>query len=238
MFAPVRILLVGTMRDRISLIYALAFPLAVLIGLGIAFPNPGYRQQLLGSLVAVSGMFFALNGTGFQVLSHRSHGVYKLLRITPFSTAKFIASLGVARWLVALVCATVVYAVGALALGLQPALVEVLSTILIAAISIALFTLLGFISGNLSNKEEQVNSVASLLSLPMLFLSESFYSLAKAPGWIKALSRLSPFTYVTNGNHAATSGQLPQLVTAAMVLTAFVALALLIATATFRWDTR
>src|SRR5215813_15515048 len=114
MFVPFRTLLRGAFRDRVSLVWAIAFPLVLLLALGFAFPTPGYRRQLLAGMLALSVMFFSLYGIAFESLAQRNQGVYKLLRATPYHTLAFVVNLALARGLVALLSSALVAVVGAL----------------------------------------------------------------------------------------------------------------------------
>jgi ABC-2 type transport system permease protein len=69
MLVPFRTLLRGALRDRISLAWAIVFPLVLLLALGFVFPTPGYRHQLLIGMLALSVMFFSLYGIAYESLA-------------------------------------------------------------------------------------------------------------------------------------------------------------------------
>ena len=60
MLTTFRTLLRGALRDRVSLFFAVVFPIGFLLVLGFVFPDPGYRRQLLAGMLAVSTLFFSL----------------------------------------------------------------------------------------------------------------------------------------------------------------------------------
>ena len=62
MLTTFRTLLRGAFRDRMSLFFAIVFPVVCLLVLGFIFPDPCYRRQLLAGMLAVSTLFFSLNG--------------------------------------------------------------------------------------------------------------------------------------------------------------------------------
>jgi ABC-2 type transport system permease protein len=86
--------------------------------LGFVFPDPGYRRQLLAGMLAVSTLFFSLNGIAFESLYQRNSGVYKLLRATPYRTITFITNLAASRGVVALLSCVLVAIVGVLVFGI------------------------------------------------------------------------------------------------------------------------
>ena len=118
MLTTFRTLLRGALRDRISLFFAIVFPIGILLVLGFVFPAPDYRRQLLAGMLAVSALFFSLNGIAFESLFQRNSGIYKLLRATPYKSITFITNLTVSRGVVALLSCTLVTIVGVLTFGI------------------------------------------------------------------------------------------------------------------------
>ena len=90
----------GFARSHIAVL-CVVFPIGFLLVLGFVFPDPGYRRQLLAGMLAVSTLFFSLNGIAFESLYQRNSGVYKLLRATPYRTITFIMNLTASRSIVA-----------------------------------------------------------------------------------------------------------------------------------------
>ncbi|PZN07801.1 MAG: ABC transporter permease [Bacillota bacterium] len=231
-----RILLRGALRDRISLVWAVLFPVGLLAVLGSFFPDPAYRRHLVGGTVTLSSLFFALSGTAFDVLAQRNRGVYKLLRVTPLRTAAFVTALAAARGVVTLACAGAVLAAGAVAWHLPLGAAEILLLAPVLAVATFCFTLLGFTIGNLAGNEAQTAMLNNLLTLPMVFGSEVFYRLDRAPAWVQAASRVLPLSPALDGVRAALAGQPGDLLGPLAALAGFALLALGLAVVTFRWD--
>jgi ABC-2 type transport system permease protein len=183
MFVPFRTLLRGAFRDRVSLAWAIGFPLVLLLALGFAFPTPGYRRQLLVGMLALSVMFFSLYGIAFDSLAQRNQGVYKLLRATPYRTLTFVVNLTLARGIVALLSSVLVAVVGVLVFRIAVTPTSALLLVPVLALATLCFTFIGLTIGNLSQTETQVAGLNNLVTLPMIFASEAFYSLAAAPDW-------------------------------------------------------
>jgi len=49
----IRMLLVTSLKDKISLFYSLMFPLLLMAGLGYYFDSPEYRERLLVGVIAL-----------------------------------------------------------------------------------------------------------------------------------------------------------------------------------------
>ncbi|MGG3839766.1 hypothetical protein ABEV00_22430 [Paenibacillus thiaminolyticus] len=54
-----RTMLIGVFRDIHTLFWTIAFPLAVLAGLGIYFDNPAYSERLLAGVLTMNVLFGA-----------------------------------------------------------------------------------------------------------------------------------------------------------------------------------
>ncbi len=236
MLTTFRILLRGALRDRISLFFAIVFPIAALLVLGFVFPSPEYRKQLLAGMLAVSVLFFSLNGIAFESLFQRNSAVYKLLRATPYRSITFITNLTASRGVVALLICTLVAIVGVLIFGIALSWQSELLLIPVLVLGILCFTFLGLTISNLAQNENQVAMLNNIVTLPMIFTSATFYSLSNAPSWVTTIGHLLPFSYLIDAEHAAFAGNIGEIVFPLLILSSFTFIAMLMALVTFRWD--
>ncbi len=236
MLITFRTLFKGTLRDRISLFWAVLFPIVFLIVLGSIFPTPTYRQQLLTGMLGLSVLFFGLSGIAFESLFQRNSGVYKLLRATPYRTLTFVTNLTAARAAVALLSCVVVAVVGVLIFGIQMHWTSLLLMLPILVLGTLCFTFLGLTISNLSQNVNQVSIFQNIVLLPMMFGSATFYSLSAAPEWVRTLSHLLPLSYLLDAVRAALAGDATGTLVPSLVLLGFTALTLALAVITFRWD--
>jgi ABC-2 type transport system permease protein len=204
--------------------------------LGFVFPDPGYRRQLLAGMLAVSTLFFSLNGIAFESLYQRNSGVYKLLRATPYSTITFIMNLTASRSIVALLSCVLVIVVGVLVFGIAVSWQSVLLLLPGLVLGTLCFTFLGLTISNLVQNENQVAMLNNIVTLPMIFSSATFYSLSNAPAWVKAIGHVFPFSYLLDGEHAAFAGNAAGIAFPTLILLGFTVLSMLLAFVTFRWD--
>jgi ABC-2 type transport system permease protein len=180
-FTTFRTLFKGALRDRMSLAWAIAFPVVFLVVLGFIFPAPAYRQQLLAGMLALSVLFFGLHGIAFESLFQRNSGVYKLLRATPYRIVTFVTNLTLARGLVALISGAIVTVIGMLIFNTWLRWESLLLLLPLLVLATLCFTFLGLFIGNLSQNETQVSMLSNIVTLPMMFASEIFYNLGAAP---------------------------------------------------------
>lgn len=237
MFTLFRTLLTGQFRDVHTLFWTIMFPIALLIGLGLYFDEPGYAERLLAGVLAMNLLFGPGMVTPFQVMSLRSRGVFKLLRATPMPTPVFIAASACARTALSLAVSAGLIAAGAIIFGVKLTIAGLVLMLPLLLIGSLCFTAVGFVIGNLARNESDTSIISNLICLPMLFASEAFYSLEHAPRWIQTISKLHPFSYLVDGLSAAVqNGWQGESWGAAAMLAAFSAAGLAAAAATFQWD--
>lgn len=239
MFTIVRTMLAGLFRDVHTLVWTILFPVALLLGLGLYRNDPAYSETLLAGVLATNVLFGSTMVTAFQVMAHRNRGIFKLLRVTPCSTSLFIGAVTGARTVLTLLISGILVLLGALVLGVGVGLVNLLFLLAILLAGTVCFTAIGFFAANMSRNESNVNMISNLISLPMLFTSEAFYSLQHAPKWVQILGKLQPFHYFVESLGAATKPAMliGEVLPLLAVLIGFSAASLLMAVLTFRWDT-
>ncbi|RCX16708.1 ABC-2 family transporter [Fontibacillus phaseoli] len=144
-----------------------------------------------------------------------------------------------ARTVLTLVVSACILITGTLLFGFGLGLTNLLGILLVLLIGSVCFTAVGFLAANLSRDESNVNMISNLISFPMLFTSEAFYSLQHAPEWVRVFGQLQPFHYFVRAMNTAVTRPgvfSTDLWTALAALTGFAVLFLATATFTFRWD--
>ncbi|MFD0713202.1 ABC transporter permease [Paenibacillus sp. GCM10027626] len=230
-----RSMIVTALRDRISLFYSILFPAGLLIGLGLYFDSPEYRFTLLTGTVVLSTVFWSVQGTAFQVHQQRSRGVYKLLKVTPCSNLSFVFNMTLARTVLGLMINGIILAGGIIAFGISISGANLAVLGFMLALGTLCFTAMGFFVTNLARNEAQINMFSNLLYIPMLFGSETFYSLQSAPQWIKTAGNLFPLTYLVKGVRFSFT-DLGEVLPYVGIVTAYTIALIFLAALTFRWD--
>jgi ABC-2 type transport system permease protein len=231
-----RMMLVTSLKDKITMFYALLFPILLMAGLGYYFDSPEYRQRLLVGVVALSTLFWAVQGVAFQVFQQRNKGVYKLLKLTPFPTVSFVLSLSLARTLLGMAINAVILLIGAPAFGIAITFSGVILLLGMLLGGMFCFTCLGFLVVNFARNEGQINMLSNLLQIPMVFGSEAFYRLSDAPEWLARMGKCLPFAYFVEGLQAAAKTDVRLWGVSMFILLGFALIILVLAALTFRWD--
>lgn len=243
MWVIFRTMLRGIYRDVHTLFWTILFPVALLIGLGLYLNDSQYSYRLLAGVLTMNVLFGSTMVTAFQIMAQRNRGVYKLLRATPFSTASFILAMTGSRTVLTLTVSVIIIIVGVLLLGVSISLHSLLIIALLLLIGSVCFTAIGFIAANLSKNESNVNMISNLMSFPMLFTSEAFYSLHNAPKWVHFIGDIQPFHYFVQAmNTAVLAGTTSNtdlwvdIGSPLAWLAGFTIISVIAAVLTFRWD--
>jgi ABC-2 type transport system permease protein len=225
---------VTALRDRISLFYAVIFPLVLLIGLGMYMGSDSYMPRLTTAVTALGIVFWALQGIAFQILSQRSRGVYKLLHLTPYPVIRFILSMSLARTALSLIMSVLVLTAGVLVLGVPMGLKAWFLLLPVLLAGTLCFTCLGFVIANVANNEGQINMYSNLLCIPLVFCTEAFYNLDVGPEWIRYVGEWLPFSHMVQAMNLAMEGAGRAYLTELLILAVFTAASAGLAAVTFR----
>ncbi|AOZ93018.1 ABC transporter permease [Paenibacillus crassostreae] len=239
MIIILKTMLAGIFRDVHTLILTIMLPIALLIGLGLYFDSPAYSERLVVGILTTNLLFGATMVTAFNVMAQRNRGIYKLLRVTPFSTTAFICSMTGARAVLTMLVSFIIILLSVFVFGITVSLSGIAFMLLTLLVATICFTAIGFITANVSRDENNVNMISNLFSFPMLFTSEAFYSMQNTPDWLQNIARLQPFHYFVQAMSAALhpTGPTEDVWIFLAVLIGFAILCLLVAVLTFRWDT-
>jgi ABC-2 type transport system permease protein len=126
--------------------------------------------------------------------------------------------------------------VGVLVFQISMTPTSILLLALVLILATLCFTCVGLTVGNLSQNETQVAGLNNLVTLPMIFASEAFYSLGAAPAWVQMVSRVLPLSHVLAGVRTALNGSTSGMVAPLLLVLSYTVLALALAVLTFRWD--
>lgn len=228
-----------SLRDKITLFYSTILPIALLIGLGFYFGNANYIPILFIGVIALSTIFWGVSGVAFQVYWQRSQGVYKLLKLTPYPIIHFIFVVTLARTILGILMNISVLVIGLFVFDISFSIFEILLMTLTMILGLLCFTCMGFLIANFANNEGQINVISNIIYLPMIFSTDTFYSLANAPEWIVKIGEFFPLTYFLQIMRAAAGfHSFDQSVYLSIIMLILYTFGLLLLSAiTFKWDT-
>jgi ABC-2 type transport system permease protein len=237
---------VASVRDRTTLFFTFAFPLAFLVLFGLLF----HGQHVKGGLSSISytapGVLSwgvgnaSVFSVGFALMQWRRDDLLRLVWRSPTRLRTLIAS----RWTVVLAAAavqTVLFTAVALlpCFGLRLA-GRCWAAVPLLVLGVTAFLAMGLVVGNLAGTPEAVAAIANLVMVPMAFLSGSFFPDDLMPHWLRVLARVLPLHYLNDGLTDALSGRgdLADIAGDCAGLAVFALLFGLVATRIFRWSDR
>ncbi len=157
---------------------------------GVEIP---YIEWLFPGIVGMNMMFTALFGVGYVVVSYRKNGVLKRMSVTPLRPWEFLTSQIMSRMFVLLLTTAVVFIGCKLIYGFQVR-GSYLTLLLVVALGGFSMISLALVVASRSSSEEFAGGILNLITWPMMFLSEVWFSLEGTDPWVQKASRVFPLT--------------------------------------------
>ncbi|GIH11969.1 ABC transporter permease [Rugosimonospora africana] len=195
----------------------------------IQYITPG----LLGYAIAIGATF----GATSTLVTWRQKKILRRLTLSPVGVPTVIGARIVVSMGIALIQTAIFLAVGAGFFGLKLSHYWWMSIPLIFAGTLS-FMSIGLLAGAKAKSMEAASAIANLITIPMAFLSGSFFPLDGAPGWLQGLAKVFPLRHLNTGMlDVMVRGKSPVSVLPEIgILLAFAVVLSTIAALMFRWD--
>jgi ABC-2 type transport system permease protein len=175
-------------------IATLATPLAVKTE-GIVPGNPNYFQFVAPGIIAMVTMFAVMMGLAGSVSREKEQGTLDGILVAPVSRFSIIMGKtgaqsvrGIGQGMMVLVLAMVFFHVKVYG--------NFLLMLLIIVLGIFSFIGLGILVSAAAEEQETAMTILMTVTFPMLFLSGAFFPVQQMPGFMQAISKLFPITYM------------------------------------------
>lgn len=154
-----------------------------------------YLEWLFPGILGMNLMFSAVFGVGFVIVRYRKNGVLKRIRATPATAFEFLAAQLASRlFLTAFM--TLVLLFGSIVVFGFAVRGSYLALVLVFFWGSAALCAAGLCVAARTESEELAGGLMNLLTWPMMFLSEIWFSLEGAPTWIQKLALAMPLTHM------------------------------------------
>ena len=183
-------------RDGEMMFWTLAMPVFFLVLFSFAFssgPNSGSSRFLVPGIIGAQVLSSGFWGVGVMLATFREKHLLRRVYITPMPPWVFFASLVVYRMALLAAQAVILVAVGALVFHVQIT-GNPLAILAVLLLGTATFVSLGTIIGALARTTESANNVASILTVPLAFLSDAYVPIDRFPHAVSSALRLLPST--------------------------------------------
>jgi ABC-2 type transport system permease protein len=196
-----------------------------------------YVDWLFPGVLGMNMMFSALYGVGFVVVRYRKSGVLKRLKATPLTAFEYLAGQMLSRIFLLMFTLVIVW-IGCdlfFHFHVEGSYLDLLVVFLLGGTSL---TALGLILAARGTSEEFTNGVLNLISWPMMFLSEVWFSIEGAPRWAKMVAEIFPLTHMLRAVRSIMNdgAGLMDLGLEIIVLCAMTFIFLFIGAALFSWN--
>lgn len=182
-----------TLRQKFALVFGVVQPLLFLVLFGPIFATIGTWETLVPGLIVQLGLM-STGMAGFGVVFEKRSGVLERMRVTPASRLALLLG-RVLNNAVTLILQTVLLVAVGYALGLRAPAAGVLAGLaLVIVLGLSLAALSYAVA--LTINDQLFAPVMSTVVVPLALLSGAFLPMSMAPGWLDALSHISPFRYV------------------------------------------
>jgi ABC-type multidrug transport system permease subunit len=154
-----------------------------------------YIDWLFPGILAMNMMFSALWGVGYVVVRYRKNGVLKRLKVTPLTAFEYITAQAISRIFLLMFTLVIVWTGCDLIFGFEVhgSYVDLFFIFFLGSLSL---TALGLVLASRGTSEEFTTGILNFISWPMMFLSEVWFSLEGAPGWVKSFANIFPLTHM------------------------------------------
>ena len=223
------------LRDPLNLMFALGFPLIVMLlltAIQANVPVELFRIDSIAPGMAVFGLSFISLFSGMLIARDRSSSFLTRLFASPLAPAGFI--LGYALPLLPLAMGQSAICFGAaILLGLAPSwnVVLCLLSLLPAA---ALFIAIGLLAGTLLSDKQVGGICGALLTNLSAWLSGTWFDLSLVGPGFKAVAYALPFAHAVDAGRAALGGNYGEIWPHLAWVCGYAAVLMLIAVAVFR----
>jgi ABC-2 type transport system permease protein len=201
----------GFWRNRRAAFFSIVFPVMFLVIFGglndgatlavrdhlsfIDFYTPG--------IMAYAVLLICFNTTAMIFASLRTNGIMKRVRTTPIPWAAYVAGAVGSTLIVLLTSIVVLFAVGVPLFGAHLPAEKTIGLLATLALGAAAFTTLGIATSKLIGKPENGAGLVSVVTLPMVFISNIWYPMDGAPAWVQDISKALPLRPLADGLQAA-----------------------------------
>lgn len=165
---------------------------------GISVQEIGYYDFLMPGIVGMGVMQSAILGIAVNTAALKEKNITKRLKATPLPISRFFITQVTTYLVLTLMQTTILIGLGTMMLGatIYGNIVNMYILIIIATLS---FLSIGFIIAGVSKDSSSASSLSNLVTIPMMFLSGTFFDTSTMPEFVRQASRFLPLTPLIEG---------------------------------------
>lgn len=193
------------LRNYRGVFFNLALPIILyvaiskVVGLNIASGSTySYPNYLLPGIVAMTIMQTGIFSIAYWLIDLRTSGALKRFLVTPLSPFEMVASVVTSRLALIIVQIFLLLVIGYIFFGAQ---IEGSFTaiLILLALGGAVFLSLGFFISSFAKNYEEAAPITTVINLLFTFLGNIFFETSKFPGFLRAISKVLPVSFLSEG---------------------------------------
>ena len=169
-----------------------------LIPTDIKGKNVSYVDWLFPGLLGMNVLWMALWGVGWVIVRQRKIGVLKRFKASPVTAFEYLLAQMLSRLIVLSVSGSILFAGAHLVYPFQTQ-GSYLDILIIYNLGCLSLSSVGLIFAARISSEEFCNGMLNLITYPMMFLSEVWFTLEGSSEFVKSCARFSPLWHMTTG---------------------------------------
>ena len=188
-------------------------------------------------VLGMNMMFASLFGIGYVIVRYRQNGVLKRLQATPVSALQFISAQMASRLTIVITINSAIflgcyYLLDLLVSG------SLLDLLLVNMLGACALLSIGLLVACRTASEELASGLLNLLTWPMMFFSQIWFSLENSPQWMQNFALLFPLTHIVDASRQIMieGAGLSELLQPIIVLALMTAVGMVLAARLFRWS--
>jgi len=170
----------------------------------VLVPNPHevqvtkgrYIDYLVPGIIGMTLMFNGVFAIAGVMTTMRQKGILRRLKVTPVSKSAILAALITTRMVITFLGVLLILLVGVVGFGvsLQGNPIILVGLIILGSLS---FTTFGFAVSSYAKTIESAESMANVVTMPMMFLGDVFLPVALMPAFMQPIAGALPLRYLT-----------------------------------------
>lgn len=157
-----------------------------------------FIDWMMPGIIAMSVMQTAIYSMSIFFVQAREKGIMRRLRITPLTSYSILSSRILLNIIISIAQTIIIIAVAVY--GFK---VKIVGDFLLFSLFLLLgtftFIAVGFLISAIAKTSETASSMATVITMPMMFLGDVFLPIKMFPAYIQIIAKVMPLTYFSNG---------------------------------------
>ena len=200
-------------RNRRAIFFVIMLPAAIFLILAtfgvekvLDFKSQlSYTDFLLPGIIAYALTQTGIYTVGYTIIDYKRQNILKRLSVTPLSAGKFLQAQSTARFLVALLQAGILLALGAGLFGARFS-AQIFLLPFIILIGCVIFLNFGYFIASLTRDYEEAAPYTTIVGLTLGFLGDVFFPINNLPAVLQQVAAVLPLKPLTSAMRYALYG--------------------------------